>query len=122
MKIYCDGSGFNGKVSGYTVLQDGQEPLVMEFKENFTSNEMEYQAVIKSLEIASEGDEIFSDSRLVVEQTKGNWAIKTKSLLPYAQRANELLQEKKCSLSWVPREENLAGLARENKTYMPKIK
>ena len=122
MKIYCDGSGFNGKVSGYTVIQEGQEPIVMEFQENFTSNEMEYQAVLKALELATESDEIFSDSRLVVEQVKGNWAIKSKNILPFAQQANELLREKKCALTWVPREENLAGQARENKVYMPKIK
>lgn len=71
MKIYCDGSGFNGSVSKFGIITEHGKKSAMVFNENITSNVMEYSAIIMAGIIAKSGDELFSDSQLAVNQISG---------------------------------------------------
>ena len=111
--IFCDGSGYNGEVSGWCIYEEGKGPMLKWTKDNYTSNEAEYIAVIEALERALSGDIIFSDSRLVVSQLNNTWRVKASNLRKYHLRAAELLSTKNIEVRWVSREHNLAGLAIE---------
>jgi ribonuclease HI len=121
MNWYVDGAGWNGGLSCYAIVSDKKEyPMEVVAKE-FTNNEMEYQALIKALELANNGDKIFSDSKLIVNQVNEQWKVKEKSLQPYCDKAKELKKRKNTTLSWIPREQNKAGKLIEShqltKTY-----
>jgi len=109
MKIWIDGSGWNGRESKFAVVfEDGR--IVQEAtREKKTNNVMEYESLIKALESCKEGDEIFTDSQLLVGHVLGGWKVRKKHLLPYVQKAQKLVGEKKVKLTWVPREKNKAG-------------
>jgi len=65
---------------------------------------------ISSVRAASaEGDEIYSDSMLVVNQVAGLWKIKKPHLKGLCEQAQKLLREKQVKLIWIGREGNLAG-------------
>jgi ribonuclease HI len=70
---------------------------------------MEYVALIEALKIAKDGDEILSDSQLIINQVLLKWAVRQESLRPYWKKALDLLHDKQITLSWVSREKNKAG-------------
>lgn len=109
MKIWVDGSGWNGRGSALVIFPEGGKPIVKRFSDEYTNNEMEYRAVIEGLKIAQNGDEIFSDSQLVVYQASYKWKVKEKNLIPLHEEVLKLLDEKNVALTWIPREENKAG-------------
>ncbi len=77
-----------------------------------TNNEAEYLALILLLEeVERRGApaDIMGDSRLVVNQATGKWKIKEPRLMELAGRAARLLKSTKCTLAWIPREENSAA-------------
>lgn len=88
-------------------------------KEKETSNNVaEYCGFIAILEYFIEQDmqaekiKIFGDSKLVIEQMKGNWKMHKGFYIPLAQKAKILVKEfKKLKLQWIPRDEN--GIADE---------
>lgn len=116
MKLYADGAGWNGKTSGFAVVNENNDLIIKKvFREENTNNEMEYAAVLYALEFASSpGDEILTDSQLVVGQVTKDWKVKAQHLLPFVLKAKKLVAEKKIKLTWVPREENLAGIFLES--------
>lgn len=59
-------------------------------------------------ELTQEETYIFGDSKMVIEQLKGNWAMNNGKYLPYAERAVQLLLDFKQSphLEWIPKERN----------------
>jgi ribonuclease HI len=105
MKIWTDGSG-KGKY-GYVT----ETEIVRSFdKSDITNNEAEYLAVIKALEDNQDSEiEILSDSELMVNQLKHNYAIKNDRLRELAQQVWKLAEGRKVIYSWVPREQNRAG-------------
>jgi ribonuclease HI len=108
MHWYVDGAGWNGRLSCYAIVSEKRQyPMEVVAKE-FTNNEMEYQALIQALELASNGDTIFSDSQLIVNQVNGLWKVKEKSLRPYCEKARSLKEKKDVTLTWIPREQNRA--------------
>jgi ribonuclease HI len=110
MKIWIDGSGWNGKESKYSVISEDGKTLIQTFKEQKTNNEMEYMALIAALSLkAKDGDVILSDSALIVNQVAGSWKVKKAELFPLCVKAQNLLKEKNCILMWIGREENKAG-------------
>lgn len=110
MKIYCDGSGWNGQRSRFAVACENGKNKIITFTDNRTNNEMEYMAVLYALEhFAGSGDKILTDSQLVVNQVNGNWKVKQAHLFEFCQTAKTALDEKGCALTWIPREENMAG-------------
>lgn len=82
-----------------------------------TNNEAEYLALIKALDLVNEKQAgsreqvIRSDSKLVVNQVKGEWEIKEPRLKELSDRAKNTMQRLgSVKLEWVPRRENYAGL------------
>lgn len=82
-----------------------------------TNNEAEYLALLKTLDLVNEkragsGDQVIrSDSKLVVNQVKGEWQVNEPRLKELNDRAKDAMQKLgSVRLEWVPRRENLAGL------------
>lgn len=109
MKIFCDGSGFNGTHSRCcAVKEDLSHHILTEFDVERTNNEMEYLAVINGLILAEPGDEVVTDSQLVVYQLIGKYKVKAESLVPYFEAAQKLAALKRIQVKWIPREQNIA--------------
>ena len=96
---------------------------------SMTNNQAEYHALIEGLKLVSEWKPdrllIYVDSKLVVEQIKGNWKIKEPDLQRLNSQAMDLLGRLQYQISHVPREQNsgadhLANMAIDEK--VPKRK
>lgn len=111
MRIFFDGSGWNGRSSGFAVVfaDSRKAPIVARLRENKTNNEMEYAGLLEALTHAEVGDELITDSQLVVGQVLGGWKVNAAHLRPLVEKAKALVEAKKVTLVWVPREQNLAG-------------
>lgn len=77
-----------------------------------SNNVAEYLALKKGLEICVEnGDtknvQVFGDSKLVIQQMKGEWAIKGGLYVPVALVCKRLIEHfDQITFTWIPREEN----------------
>lgn len=79
-----------------------------------TNNVAEYTALIEGLKLAQAKGvtevDVRMDSKLVVNQVRGEWKIKNDTLRQLAARAERLLRNfERKSLSYVPREQNAAA-------------
>lgn len=134
LKLFCDG-GSRGNpgiagigVAGFVEGPDGKKQCVLERSEFLTdrsNNYAEYVALITALDLAYKSGydpiEVYSDSKLIVEQINGNWKIKNVDLKNLYSRAMEKVKliradGVKLTLSHVRREFNshadsLANLA-----------
>ena len=107
---YCDGSGWNGRESKFCVVRpDGVTEIVTYEREEYTNNEMEYEAVETAMELAKEGDTIYTDSRLVVEQINGNYKVRSRKQRPRWKACSKLVDDKKLNVRWIGRDINKAG-------------
>jgi ribonuclease HI len=111
MKYYTDGSSTIGVKSEHCVVDEMGNILVRAMSQNpaRTNNEEEYLGVIDALEWCLEGDEIYTDSLLVVNQVNGLYKVKKDSLKILCKKVKKLLEEKKATLCWIDRNKNLAG-------------
>ena len=114
MRWYIDGSGWNMKESKACVVSEDGKKLKIKLKEAKTSNEMEYEALMQALSIASKDDIILTDSQLVVGQVIKNWRVNKCHLKHYVREAKKLVRDIGVTLIWIPREENLAGQVLEH--------
>ena len=84
-----------------------------------TNNEAEYEALLRLLEEAARRDlaelEVCGDSRLVVCQVNRQWKINLPHLRELAARAWKLLEGRKVTLRWIPREQNARADALSNR-------
>lgn len=76
-----------------------------------TNNQAEYDGLLRLLEYALAHDvrrmTVYGDSKLILNQAKGEWKVKDEKLKPLAARAKELIaQFEKLDLVWIPREQN----------------
>jgi len=110
-RYYTDGSSTIVVKSAYIVTDE--KGTLLEFGQTmapcFTSNEEEYRGVIAALNLCKEGDEVLTDSQLVVNQINGLFKVKAKHLLAYRNEAKELADKKQVLIRWISRDENLAG-------------
>jgi len=111
MRIFFDGSGWNGRTSGFAVVfaDSKKAPIIVRLSEKRTNNEMEYAGLLEALTHAQSGDELFTDSQLLVGQVLGGWKVNAVHLRPLVEKAKALVPAKQVTLVWVPREQNLAG-------------
>lgn len=139
LQLYCDGGSRSNPgpsglgIAGYHISVDGIKECIFEkglFIEDCSNNFAEYLALIQALNYASESDyknvEVYSDSKLIVEQVNGRWKVKSKDLIDLADRAIARIQMmrkegKQVTLTWIPREKNvhadsLANLAMDRKS------
>ena len=105
MKIFIDGSG-DGKY-GFFIEKTNTAKVFT--KENITNNQAEYLAVLEALKFTAGDVEIYSDSKLVVNQLNHEWHIKEDSLRNLAVEIWKLIGKRKISFNWIPREQNKAG-------------
>jgi len=138
-KIYTDGSGSSSHLGGKfcaVFIKDGSKTDEVDFiqyrevqlPEELTCNDAEYHAVILALEerLHEEEIEIFSDSKLVVNQLDPikPWNINFDNLRTLNSLAKDIIEnfQLKVKLNWIPREKNLSGLFLEGKLKIPKDK
>lgn len=136
-KIYIDGSGSSshcgGKFAAVFVEENcGIEEITsVQYRESetkLTCNEAEYHALILALEEMLHGEEIeiFSDSQLVVNQMKREkpWKVNFEHLKILNSFANDIIDNFNLNvkLTWVSRDQNLAGLYLEGKLKVPEDK
>jgi probable phosphoglycerate mutase len=86
-----------------------------------TNNVAEYTGLLEGLRAALEVDpdaliEARLDSKLVVEQMSGRWAIKNDALRRIALQARDLVERERVTYTWVPREKNKAADALANES------
>jgi len=86
-----------------------------------TNNVAEYTGLLEALRAAVEIDpdaeiEARLDSKLVVEQMSGRWAIKNEALRRIALQARDVVPREQVSFTWVPRERNKAADALANES------
>lgn len=113
MIYYTDGSGSNGLKSAYIVTDETAN--ILEHVEHKapgckTNNEEEYNAVIAALKMCTPESEIRTDSQLVYHQVLGHWKCKQPHLGLLCEEARRILRDKKCTITWVPRDSNVAGI------------
>lgn len=86
-----------------------------------TNNLAEYRALIEALHAVLAAhvdvDEFRTDSKLVVEQVNGRWAVKSEALRPLVAEARDLLAQSSARLVWVPREQNAEADALSRRAY-----
>ena len=111
LKIWIDGAGalLDGQVAKTCVVFEDGDVKVTRYG-RATNNEMEYTALIHALsDPRSDGATIYTDSQLLVGQLTKGWNVRAENLQPLNERAKALLEKRRASLIWVPREENRAG-------------
>lgn len=100
---------------GYVIKRDGrvvdEGSGVIGEGQTMTNNVVEYSALIRALErvrrLGLEGMVVVrSDSRLVVNQMKGEWKVKAPNIMHLYRKAVALAKDMDVVFEWVPREEN----------------
>lgn len=138
LQIYFDGACNNLSHPpfmgiGIAVLLDGVEQPHLCHSEMTgigTSNVAEWQAMVKSLEIAIKYCEehkdtqvhIFGDSQLIVYQFKGHWECRKRHLKVYYEQAQNLRRQMGgwlYAVSWIPREQNKLADKLSKKAFLP---
>ncbi len=116
VEIYTDASarGNPGEVTIAFVVRRGRH-TVYEYSRVVgygTNNEGEYMALIEALNWALKegmrGFTVFMDSRLVVNQLKGEYRVRSPKIKPLYDEALRLLAETEAKLEYIPRELNLS--------------
>lgn len=102
MELWCDGG-----LDRICVTNDKGEVFIE--KIDGTNNENEYRAMILALNKSTDGDIIYADSQLVVNQLTKNWKVKKAHLMPLYCEALKLIKAKKVIIEWVCRDMNRAG-------------
>jgi len=99
MIYYTDGGGYNGVYSTAAVIRNGEVIINEKVYQGFTSNEMEYTAMIYALRLVKSGDVVYSDSQLVVNQLNGRWDVNADKLNRYTQQPNNYYLQRISELS-----------------------
>jgi len=111
VKIWVDGAGAlleGQKAKSCVVFEDGDVKVTR--YDRGTNNEMEYTALLQALsDPRGDSATIYTDSQLLVGQLTKGWKVRAGNLRPLNERAKALLDERKATLIWIPREENRAG-------------
>jgi len=115
IRIFTDGSGQrpDGKASGFAWIREDTKQHHIEHVDNLTNNVAEYQAIVSALKSLRPGCkvEILTDSLLVVSQLRGEYRIRDPKLVKLANEVRTIEERRRFTLTvtWVPREQNLAG-------------
>ena len=134
IEVWTDGSvRGNPGIGGIAVVITSNNTIIKEFSgivgHSVTSNEAEYQAVIKALELLIELDDgmdciIYTDSKLVWGQTTQNWKVNFGRLALLRNKVKALM--KSCpflvTLIWSSRTNNVANKLAQTVTKVEKEK
>ena len=132
LRLFTDGAarGNPGPAGAGVVIEDDQGVRLQglcRWLGKATNNEAEYLALIDALKAAAEWKperlEIFMDSKLVVEQLRGNYKIKKPELQALAQQAKQLLGTfPEYTLDHVERDKNAGADALANRAIDAHVK
>jgi ribonuclease HI len=117
MKIYCDGSGWNGKSVGYCVLKEDGTLYEEVFETYRTSVEMEYMAVLAAFTQARPGDIVFCDCAVIVDHLKKGKKVKSEALKSMYEKAKTIMHPRVKILK-ISRNRNKAGIYLEKAKKM----
>jgi ribonuclease HI len=130
MKFFCDGAcnPNPGPMGIGVAMIDEAGTVVATISRALgegTNNVAEFEAVLAALELARErgipAPQIFTDSRLIVEQVHGRYAVAARHLQPICGRAARAVHEMQAELSWIPREENTLADRLSKRALAPPI-
>lgn len=112
-EIYCDSSVWEA-----CIFQDGSHNIAI-YPARVTNNVGEYRAVLWAVRVSVSAQElvtVFTDSKLVVEQSNGRWKCRKSHLVSYCDEVKRLLRQyPHIRLEWVSREGNPAGKVLEKR-------
>lgn len=111
VKIYIDGGTRGSRIC--LVDKDEDKIIIKTRGGEPTNNELEYLALLYALEYCGNRHnddhvEIYSDSKLVVNQINGKWRVTTETLKPLYEKCSIKMRDNYI-LKWVSRDYNLAG-------------
>ena len=115
IELYADGASRSNPGPsgiGVAIYIDGSEiHTISEYIGEATNNEAEYLAVIKGLEYLLDKNELsvscYLDSKLVVEQAKGNYRVSAKNLKPFNKQLLSIVEQfNHIGFYHIPREKN----------------
>jgi ribonuclease HI len=115
VRMYFDGAGCrpNGEGSGFAWLCPDTNQRQIERVPGLTNNQAEYKGFLAALQNVPEGSivEMLSDSQLVCSQFAGQYRVKDGALQKLLADVIALISTKRLTvtLTWVPRNQNLAG-------------
>lgn len=118
---YIDGSGNSARIQACAAVlriapqsehSSGECHKRTKLLPPHTSNNVgEYNGLLLALTLAIECHidelQIFSDSKLIVHQVRGEWKCKNSTLIPLRDKARSIAQIfRKVNIDWIPREKN----------------
>lgn len=121
---FIDGSGNSARVQACAVVihvEDNPGAIPLQptkihkrsrlLPPHTTNNVGEYNGLLLALNFAAElgieALQIYSDSKLIVYQTRGEWKCKNLDLIPLRDHARDLARIfREVRIDWIPREEN----------------
>ena len=118
MTYYSDGFTYGANPSkrggGFTICDEtGKVLLQKEYLRYFTNNEGELLGVLHAAMLASNLDEIITDSQNTMAWVRSGNPKARPDLKEPAETAKRLIAMKRLKLTWQPREKNLAGIHNE---------
>jgi ribonuclease HI len=111
---------------GYVIYQDGKKVKngcgVVGSGAGMTNNVAEYSALKHAVEwVSRNGDDneivIKGDSQLVIHQMSGTWQIKSATSKKFVPEIHRMLEGRKTSFVWIPREQNAEADQLSNVAY-----
>lgn len=117
IEIYVDGScrGNPGPMKAIVLIDcGGTEKEIIKDLGSGTNNIAEYEAVKIAMDWLKQnnvmGARIFTDSKLVVEQLRGRYAVRAAHLMNTFKYCRELMHLYNITVDWLPRDTNKAGI------------
>lgn len=114
-KVFVDGA-----LTRICYVFEGCQPIIISLPKKVTNNTAEYLSIIYALEAALRlrwrDILVISDSQLIVRQLNKKYLVKKKHLQKLAVQVWHLAKQfNSIEFKWLPRKENLAGVALEEK-------
>ena len=112
IRIYTDAGTFKNRICVYDE-RTKKHILDKIHGKNLTNNHLEYKALQLALkyvhdEYRDEKVQIFTDSKLIVNQVVGDWVTNSQDLFEEMFRCRDLMTPD-TTILWCPREKNFAG-------------
>jgi len=112
IRIYTDAGTFKNRICVYDE-RTKKHIIDKIYGDKLTNNHLEYKALQKAIEYANdtyknEKVQIFSDSKLIINQVKGDWNTENPDLFYEMFKCRDMMSPDIVIL-WCPRSRNLAG-------------
>ena len=115
IRIFTDGAGArpDGTGSGFAWIREDMAEKQVHKQDGLTNNEAEYLALRSALQALPGGTSaaVLTDSQLICCQFNGQYKVTNSKLAALLAEIRELIinQDLTVEVSWVPRQQNLAG-------------